>query len=259
MEDINYAESIIQASKTLKLGGLKGYFKETRETAIKEKWSFDRYLYEILSSELKHREEMKRKGLIRKARFKTLKYLEDLDRNELPEDMAVALPELETLHFIKEGRNIVLYGNPGTGKTHCAIGLAVKACLAGYSVLYTSIPHLLTNIKECESERKLGQLQKKFEKYDLVVCDEFGYKSFDKEAAEALFNHISLRAGIKSTIITTNLSFDRWDEIFTDKIIAAAMVDRITYQSYIINMTGESYRLKATEKWMKSRKEKIGK
>ena len=126
--------------------------------------------------------------------------------------------------------------------------------MAGYNVLYTSIPHLLTNIKECESEKKLGKLQKKFEKYDLVVCDEFGYKSFDKEGAEAIFNHISLRAGLKSTIITTNLSFDRWDEIFTDKIIASAMVDRLTFQSYIINMTGESYRLKATEKWMKSRR-----
>ena len=259
MATSTHTDNIIEAARSLKLGGVRGCIKDLQETAIKENWTYEHFLAEVLQHELKHREESKKKGLVRKAHFPTLKYLEDLERNELPEDMALALPELESLNFIKEGRNVILYGNPGTGKTHCAIGLAIKACLAGYNVLYTSIPHLLTNIKECESEKKLGKLQKKFEKYDLVVCDEFGYKSFDKEGAEALFNHISLRAGLKSTIITTNLSFDRWDEIFTDKIIASAMVDRLTFQSYIINMTGDSYRLKATEKWMKSRKNKTGK
>ena len=142
-----------------------------------------------------------------------------------------------------------------TGKTHCAIALGIKACLQGYSVLYTSVPHLLTQIRECESQKKLGRLQKKFEKYDRVICDEFGYISFNKEGAEALFNHISLRAGRKSTIITTNLGFDRWNEIFTDKILASAMVDRLTHKSYIVNMNGISYRLKETQQWMKTKTE----
>ncbi|MBQ0087486.1 MAG: ATP-binding protein [Bacteroidales bacterium] len=109
-------------------------------------------------------------------------------------------------------------------------------------------------IKESESKRKLSRLQKKFEKYDLAILDECGYKSLDKVAAEHLFNHISLRAGMKSTIITTNLGFDRWDEIFTDKIIAAAIVDRLTFKSFIIDMNGPSYRPKATEQWINERK-----
>ena len=86
-------------------------------------------------------------------------------------------------------------------------------------------------------------------KYDVVVCDEFGYVSCDKEAGELLFNHLSLRADAKSTIITTNLAFDRWGEVIRDKVLVAAMVDRLTHNAYLINMNGESYRLKETRKF----------
>jgi DNA replication protein DnaC len=98
----------------------------------------------------------------------------------------------------------------------------------------------------------LRAFQNKFEKYELVICDEFGYISFDKEGAELLFTNLSLRAGHKATIITTNLSFDRWQELFGDPVLTAAMVDRLTYKAYIVNMTGNSYRLKETEEWLQS-------
>ena len=88
------------------------------------------------------------------------------------------------------------------------------------------------------------------EKYDLVICDEFGYISFDKEGAELLFTHLSLRTGKKSTIVTTNLSFDRWSEIFGDPVLTAAMVDRLTHKAYIINMNGMSFRAKETKEWL---------
>ena len=91
-------------------------------------------------------------------------------------------------------------------------------------------------------------LESKFEKYDLVICDEFGYVSCDKEGGELLFNHLSLRSGRKSTIITTNLSFDRWGEIIKDKVLVTAMVDRLTHKARLVNMTGESFRLKETKK-----------
>lgn len=93
--------------------------------------------------------------------------------------------------------------------------------------------------------------QNPFEKYDLVIADEMGYISFDKEGAELLFTHLSLRANQKSTIITTNLSFERWGEIFQDPVMTAAMIDRLTHQAYIVNMIGDSYRMKETEKWLK--------
>ena len=105
------------------------------------------------------------------------------------------LPEVDTLDFIREGRSIVMYGNPGTGKTHVAIGLGIKACLEGYSVFFTSVPRLLTLIREAKTEKTLQRLEMKFERFDLVICDELGYVGFDKEGAEMLFNHLFLRTG----------------------------------------------------------------
>ena len=169
METTSYKDSIIESSRSLKLGGIKGCLDILLSDAVNEKWSYDRFLSEALAKECKHREELKIKGLIKKANFNPMKYLEDLDRTELPKDMAIALPELETLDFIKTGQNVIMYGNPGTGKSHCAIGLGVKACLAGYSVLFASVPRMLVEIKESESKRKLSRLQKKFEKYDLAI------------------------------------------------------------------------------------------
>ena len=93
----------------------------------------------------------------------------------------------------------------------------------------------------------MRQTESRFEKYDLVICDEFGYVSFDKQGAEMLFTHLSLRAGRRSTIITTNLSFDRWNELFGDPVLTAALVDRLTHKAHLINMSGESYRLRQTK------------
>ena len=144
-------------------------------------------------------------------------------------------------------KKITIYGFNGTGKTHIAIGLGVKACLAGYRVLFTSIPHLINQLKECRSEKTLTSFNSRFEKYDLVIADELGYISFDKEGSELLFSNLSLRAGRKSIIITTNLSFERWNEIFKDPVLTAAMIDRLTHKAYIVNMNGNSYRLKETQ------------
>jgi len=146
---------------------------------------------------------------MRTANFPFKKYLEDLVVEDLPKDARNKLEVLKTLKFIEDGHNLILAGNPGTGKTHLAIGLGIKACLAGMSVLFTTVPALITKLKESQSERTLRLTENRFEKYDLIICDEMGYISFDKKGAEPLFTHLSLRAGRKSTIITTNLSFDR--------------------------------------------------
>ena len=122
--------------------------------------------------------------------------------------------------------------------------------MAGYKVLFATIPLLINQSKGSRSEKTLIRLESIFEKYDLVIADELGYISFDKEGSELLFTHLSLRAGRKSTIITTNLSFERWNEIFSDSVMTAAMIDRLTHKSYILNMNGNSYRLKETKEWL---------
>jgi len=249
MESIN--DNIKTLTLEIGLPGIRKNFELLLDEFKNKSKSYDQFLYKLLELEFISRTKSRKASRIRQAGFPFKKYLDELKLEELPENAKTKLHELETLDFIKQGRNIIFAGNPGTGKTHIAIGLGIKACLNDYKVHFTTVPRLITQIKESRSEKTLRQFENRFEKYDLVICDEFGYISFDKEGAELLFSHLSLRAGIKSTIITTNLSFDRWGEIFGDTILAAAMVDRLTHKAHILNMNGKSYRTKETLEWMK--------
>lgn len=241
-------EQIHKYVTELKLLSFDERLEEILDTAMQENWGYMHFLGCLLKHESDRRLETRRRSRIKSASFPQMKYLHELIREELPDDARIALPELESLDFIKQGRNVVLYGNPGTGKTHIATALGIKACQHDYSVLFTSVPILLTQIREAKSSKTLRSLQLRFEKYDLVICDEFGYVSCDKEGGELLFNHLSLRAGKKATIITTNLAFNRWNEIIKDKVLVAAMVDRLTHKAILVNMSGQSYRLKETQK-----------
>jgi DNA replication protein DnaC len=238
---------IIAYSKELKLPVFRRDYKEIAQEAAKDHQDYETFLMYLMEKQWEARLENRKKSQIRQAGFPSKMYLVDLQRDLLPIDAKAKLPELERLDFVTNGQNIVLAGNPGTGKTHIAIGLGLKACMQGYKVLFTTVHKLLTQIRESHSERSLRQLELRFEKYDLVICDEFGYVSFDKPGAELLFNHLSLRAGRKATIITTNLGFDRWEEIFGDPVLTAALVDRLTHKAHLINMNGDSYRLKETK------------
>lgn len=240
-------EQITKYSKELRLPMFRREFEQIAITAAKERLDYETFLLRLMEKEYETRLENRKKSQIRLAGFPSRMYLHDLKREQLPVDAIEQLPLLERLDFIKSGRNVVLAGNPGTGKTHIATGLGLKACMQGYKVLFTSVHRLLTQLRESHSQRMLRQVEMKFEKWDLVICDEFGYISFDKAGAELLFNHLSIRAGRKSTIITTNLSFDRWQEIFGDPVLTAALVDRITHKAYLVNMNGESYRLRETK------------
>lgn len=233
-------------TRELHLRAVRSHYEEFSKEAEANHWSYEQFLCSLLQAEYEQRAQNSLDKRLRTAGFPQFKYLEDLNREELPAGVKPLLPELETLDFVRQGHNVVLYGNPGTGKTHLAIAFGIKACKERMSVLFTSVPHLVTQIKECRSQRTLHALEVRFQKYDLVICDEFGYIACDKEAGELLFNHLSLRAGSKSTIVTTNLAFDRWGEIIKDKILANALVDRLTHNAYLVNMNGDSYRLKET-------------
>jgi len=250
-ENLNEKEKIFNYAKELKLPVFKEELEDFIALATDQNWSYRALIARILEKEMETRIENRRKQRVRTAGFPELKYLQEIVREELPKDVQTALPELETLNFINEGRNIVFCGNPGTGKTHLSIALGIKACLEGYSVFFTSVPQLLTQIRESRSQKSLRQLELRFQRYDMVICDEFGYVSCDKEGGELLFNHLSLRASKKATIITTNLAFSRWGEIVKDKVLVAALVDRLTHKAYLINMSGQSYRVKETQKMLK--------
>lgn len=237
-------QEIKEYCKMLKLMAVSEHF----EKLITETEDMGEYLRELLALEVEREQQRAVDRRLKAAKFPYKKYIEDLEIDCLPKPMQRKLPSLITLDFIRQGQNLILTGNPGTGKTHSAIGLGIKACEAGYKVLYTTIPTLVTELKESNDQKKLRAYERKFEKYDLVIADELGYVSFDRAGADLLFNNLSMRSSTKSTIITSNLTFNRWDEVFGDPAITSAIVDRLTYKAILVDMEGDSYRLRETLK-----------
>lgn len=245
-------KDIQEFAEYLKLGLIKKDVESLVEEATLKNISYEEFLHSLLQKEYDKRQHDLTQSRIKTACFPYKKYIEDIDVNELPEDAKNKFKTLTSLNFIKEGQNVILSGNPGTGKTLIAIALGIKACLEGYKVLFTTVPLFITQLKELKSSRSLRSYQNKFSKYDLVILDEFGFISSDKEGAELLFTNLSIRTGRKSTIITTNLSFDRWNEILVDPVMTAALTDRLTHKSFVVNMNGSSYRIKETKAWLNS-------
>jgi DNA replication protein DnaC len=246
-------ETIEQLSKELKLSYIKMNYPNLIKEAKQLNQEFEVFLNEILYKERNHRRSNGVKQRIRDARFPLKKYLEDFQVKRFPDPIKQKFKEIETLDFIRQKENIILMSNPGMGKTHYAIALGIKACLENMKVLFISVPNLVIELKEAMSQNQITLYKRKFEKFDLVILDELGYVSFDKEGSEILFNLISNRITSGSMIITTNLLFDRWEEIFKDPILTTALVDRLTYKSHLLNMSGDSYRVEETIKWMKNK------
>jgi len=230
--------------RQLRLPAIAEHFEELEGSAS----DYEDFLWQLLALETEDKDNRQAESRIKTAHFPYKKYLEDLETEYLPVSLQRLLPELATLNFIDQGQNLIFVGNPGTGKTHTAIGLGIKACQQGYRVLFTTVPLLVTELKEHNNERRLKAFQKRFARYDLVIADELGYISFDREGADLLFTCLSLRSMNKSIIITSNLTFERWSEIFGDPAITGAMVDRLTFGAKLIDMTGSSYRLRSTLK-----------
>ena len=144
-----------------------------------------------------------------------------------------------------------MIGNPGRGKTHLAIALGLQACVHGFRVLFKNAATLSTELCEAKDNYQLGKLEKSLWRADLLILDQLSYLSFNRHQSELLYKVISDRSEQGSTIVTTNLPFSRWTELFENTTMVAALIDRLTYRSHILDMNGESYRLNATKKQAK--------
>ncbi|MDO9463841.1 MAG: IS21-like element helper ATPase IstB [bacterium] len=246
---------IQEMAHILKLPYIKTNYQMLLDEANHTNMTYRELISRLLERELELRLENGLKHRLRRARFPLDKYLEDFDKSKYHKKFIPKFEELETLQFIENKENIILIGSPGCGKSHYSIGLGIKACLEGKSVLFISVPNLIIELKEAMSESKLSQYKTKFEKYNLVVLDELGYVSFDKIGCEILFNLLSNRNDKGSIIITTNLAFDRWEEIFKDPMLTGAIVDRLAHKSHILDISREvSHRFEETMSWLKPTK-----
>lgn len=202
------------------------------------------YLEALLSKELLLREEAKVGRLIKKARFlqkKSLKGFEWHEQIHLPPHLDAK--ELESLNFIHAKENLILTGSPGTGKSHLATALGYEACEKGLEVRFHRVSNLVTSLEKTWKEDKLLAFHSKFKNVNLIILDEMGYVPFNTEGAELFFQLISEWYEQKSLIITSNLEFSQWNRIFGDSRLTVALVDRVIHHAYILNFTGDSYRI----------------
>lgn len=210
---------------------------------------FGSILLALMEHEYEQRQENQNRRRLKQAGLPYTKTLEELDLERYNGTFTdLFINELASCKFIKEKKNLIMLGNPGRGKTHMAIGLALKACSMGMSVLFKNAASLSTELSEARDNYVLGKLEKRIQKADLLILDEMGYVSFDRYQSELLFKVIADRSERGSIIVTTNLPFSEWTTLFENTAMVAAMVDRLTFHSHILDMNGTSYRLEQAKK-----------
>ena len=247
--------NITEYAYKLRLPYIRDNWKQLVNEAKRTGQDYEVFLENFLEYEWLLRMENGQTRRIKEAKFPLKKYLADFKRDKYDDLFRPKFDELETLEFIKNKENIILMGTSGAGKTHYSIALGIAACMKGRSVLFASVPNLIVELKETLSTNGLSSYRKRFEKYDLVILDELGYVSMDKSGCEMLFNLISSRNDKGSIIVTSNLTFDRWEEIFKDPTLTGVLIDRLAHKAHILDISRDKGgRFEETIAWLDSKR-----
>ena len=226
---------------------LSGHDKLARQCAAEDKGHVQ-YLLRLCELELIERERRMVERRIKAAKFPATKSLDSFDFTATPSVNKVLVTELARCEFITRRENIIALGPSGTGKTHAALGLGLAACQKGMRVRFVTAAALVHEMIEAVDERRLQRLQKQLAAQDLLIIDELGFVPLSKTGAELLFEVISQRYERGSIIITSNLPFDEWTEVFGTERLTGAILDRLTHHVHILEMNGDSYRLRQSRK-----------
>jgi DNA replication protein DnaC len=206
------------------------------------------YLLRLTELELIERERRMIERRIREAHFPAVKSLDSFDFLALPSLNKVLVLELARCEYVLRRENVIALGNSGTGKSHIALGLGLAACQKGLSVAFTTAAALVYELTEARDEKRLLRLQRQLTAVRLLVIDELGYVPFSQTGAELLFEVFSQRYERGSTIVTSNLPFDEWTNVFGSERLTGALLDRLTHHVHILEMNGESYRLQQSKR-----------
>ena len=234
--------------KSLKLSTMIRNLQSHLRQAKQDRLGYDEFLLNLTEAEVQVRKENGRKRRLREAKFPLLKPLETFNFEAAPDLDARLIKELSSCEYVKKNRNIIFMGKSGTGKTHLATGLGMEACKQGVRTRFVTGCGLANELIEARDEKLLGRTVKRYAGYGLLIVDELGYVPFSTEGAQLIFQILAERHERKPVMITTNMGFGNWTQIFGDPSMTAALLDRITHKAHVINCSWESYRLKETLK-----------
>lgn len=241
MNDYN---KLLNNFEMLKLDKMKDYYPNYVDTATKNNKSLTEALLDLTNKEIEYRDERASQIQITVSAFPYRKEIEDFDFDYQPTINKKEIFELNNLGFLTKHENILFVGPSGVGKTHLATSIGITAAKKRYSVYFISCHDLITQLNKAHYENKLEARIKHFCRYELLIIDEIGYLPVDKQGANLFFQLIAKRYEKHSTIITTNQTFNKWGDVFSDNVLANAILDRLLHHSTVINIKGTSYRIK---------------